>query len=406
MRTVAQGRRLNRFQRRQIARLRLVSRRTRILVGAGAAAVLLVAVLPILTGRTSPRWYQLQAARMAVERAQTEGAEGWAPVAMGEAEAMFKVALVEHRHQELRFLPLRDFTQAEALLRDTEAKATRALDLALERRRSVRNASQEAITRAAQVVARSVEVGRLIHLGSYDRMLLQKSKMRLQEAEILQRHGKFSLASERAKEAHGFATKVNTHTIAALSRYQDADLLQTWKRDIDDTVEWSRRNGAPAIVVYKEKHLLTLYRQGRPVKTYAADLGYNSVGDKARAGDAATPEGRYRITSKKPVGYSTYHMALLLDYPNAEDRRRFEAAKRAGRVARNASLGGLIEIHGDGGKGKDWTKGCVALANRDMEDLFTRVAVGTPVTIVGGDGRGGTFTRLVDLHRGSDTGID
>jgi len=100
-------------------------------------------------------------------------------------------------------------------------------------------------------------------------------------------------------------------------------------------------------------------------------------------------------------------MALLLDYPNAEDRRRFDEARRAGRVARNASLGGLIEIHGEGGRGRDWTKGCVALSNVEIQDLYSRVAVGTPVTIVGGDGNGGTFTKLVDLHRANaDPGMD
>ena len=164
-------------------------------------------------------------------------------------------------------------------------------------------------------------------------------------------------------------------------------------------MSWSRRTGAPAIVVLKDKHTLTLFDNGKPVRTYTAELGYNSVGDKWRAGDAATPEGRYRITAKKGVGQSAYHMALLLNYPNEEDVRRFQEAKRAGRVSKRASLGGLIEIHGEGGKGKDWTKGCVALSNDNMHDLFARVSVGTPVTIVGGDGNGGTFTRLVDLQR-------
>ncbi len=138
-----------------------------------------------------------------------------------------------------------------------------------------------------------------------------------------------------------------------------------------------------------------------------AELGYNSIGNKNRAGDSATPEGRGRITVKKDVGQSGYHMALLLDYPNEEDRRRFAAAKRAGRIPKGASLGNLIEVHGEGGRGKDWTKGCVALTNRDIADLFDRVRVGTPVTIVGGDGNGGTFTRLVGVNRAAKSaGLD
>jgi len=93
-----------------------------------------------------------------------------------------------------------------------------------------------------------------------------------------------------------------------------------------------------------------------------------------------------------------------LNYPNDEDRAQFASLRRQGRIPSNASLGGLIEIHGEGGRGKDWTKGCVALANNDMDDLFRRAAVGTPVTIVGGDGRG-VFARLVrDQVNASNSG--
>jgi lipoprotein-anchoring transpeptidase ErfK/SrfK len=84
---------------------------------------------------------------------------------------------------------------------------------------------------------------------------------------------------------------------------------------------------------------------------------------------------------------------MMLDYPNAEDRREFDAAKRAGRISRNARIGHLIEIHGNGGRDEDWTQGCVALSDRDIDDLYARVSVGTPVTIVGGDGNGGAYSR-------------
>jgi murein L,D-transpeptidase YafK len=98
---------------------------------------------------------------------------------------------------------------------------------------------------------------------------------------------------------------------------------------------------------------------------------------------------------KKDRGQSRYHRALLLDYPNAADRERFAAAKRRGEIPRGAGIGGLIEIHGEGGRGQNWTEGCVALSNRDMDDLFRRVGTGTRVTIVGGDGRDGAFSDLL-----------
>ena len=113
------------------------------------------------------------------------------------------------------------------------------------------------------------------------------------------------------------------------------------------------------------------------------------------AAEAGPPEGRYRIVKKKDLGQSVYHRALLLDYPNAEDRRRFAAAKKRGEIPRASAIGGLIEIHGDGERGQNWTDGCVALRNRDMDELYARVPLGTRVTIVGGDGGDGAFSSLL-----------
>jgi murein L,D-transpeptidase YafK len=135
--------------------------------------------------------------------------------------------------------------------------------------------------------------------------------------------------------------------------------------------------------------------QGEPVLDYPVDVGANGIGPKLQQGDRATPEGRYRIVLKKGPGQSLYHKALLLDYPNAEDRRRTAEAGRDGRLRRGADPGGLIEIHGDGGRGRNWTDGCVAVSNADMDVLYERLEVGAWVTIVGGDGRDGAFSSLV-----------
>ena len=86
----------------------------------------------------------------------------------------------------------------------------------------------------------------------------------------------------------------------------------------------------------KEKNLLILLARGIPVRRYDAEVGANALGVKARQGDRATPEGRYRIVKKKDRGQSRYHRALLLDYPNAPTasasrRRSGTARSRAAR---------------------------------------------------------------------------
>jgi murein L,D-transpeptidase YafK len=136
-------------------------------------------------------------------------------------------------------------------------------------------------------------------------------------------------------------------------------------------------------VVDKVNHYADLYYDGRLKKRYRVDLGMSWLGDKVRRGDNATPEGKYKIIRKMGPSETRYYRALLLNYPNEEDRRQFVELKRKGQISGRADIGGSIEIHGHGGRGTDWTQGCVALANADMDDLCRYVRVGTPVTIVG-----------------------
>ena len=153
-----------------------------------------------------------------------------------------------------------------------------------------------------------------------------------------------------------------------MERYVDAGEVARWQRWIDDTVRWSKRTGEPAIVVSKDDHQLTLYENGprgahlprrhRPQQPRTA---------RCAPGDHATPEGRYKVTSKRNVGQTAFYKALMLDYPNQEDRKRFDELRRQGQIPRGAGPGNLIEIHGEGGRAKDWTRGCVAVSNEHMD---------------------------------------
>jgi murein L,D-transpeptidase YafK len=78
-----------------------------------------------------------------------------------------------------------------------------------------------------------------------------------------------------------------------------------------------------------------------------------------------------------------YGHALMLDFPNPADRKRFLDLKREGVVSSRARIGGNIEIHGGGKPDSDWTDGCISLADEDMRDLYRRSYPGMPVTIVG-----------------------
>lgn len=134
------------------------------------------------------------------------------------------------------------------------------------------------------------------------------------------------------------------------------------------------------LVVLKSERKLLAYSHGQLIKTYIIALGRNPEGDKEYEGDKKTPQGLYYINDKNPN--SDYHKNLGISYPNAEDTRH---AKSLGKPA-----GGAIKIHGlrngTGAIGKfhrlfDWTLGCIALTNKQIDELYTAVAVGTPIEI-------------------------
>lgn len=132
------------------------------------------------------------------------------------------------------------------------------------------------------------------------------------------------------------------------------------------------------VLVEKAQRRLTLYGQGRPVKSYGGlQYGDDPVGHKRFEGDERTPEGRYVLDYRNPR--SSYHLSLHISYPNDRDRA---FAAQYGR-----SPGGLIFIHGqpnalDGVRVEgDWTDGCIALSNTQIEEIWDLVPDGTPIEI-------------------------
>jgi hypothetical protein len=212
---------------------------------------------------------------------------------------------------------------------------------------------------------------------------LSRAAVLLESARQLAAAGRFEAAAAAAERAIDAAFLVELRWQEEHRRFSDPQQLTAWRQLARDAVAWSARTRSPAIIVDKLGHRLLLYRNGNLEFTVPAELGTNGLRRKRHGGDQATPEGRYQVTVKKQGAATRYYKALLIDYPNREDLRRYRADQAAGAVPRGVGPGGLIEIHGDGGRGRDWTEGCIALGNADMDRIFEQVAVGTPVIIVG-----------------------
>ncbi len=135
-----------------------------------------------------------------------------------------------------------------------------------------------------------------------------------------------------------------------------------------------------AIRVSKSHRTMDLVRDGEVVRSYRVALGFAPEGHKQRRGDGRTPEGTYHISALNRQ--SQFHLSLRIDYPNAQDRARAAAA--------GVDPGGDIMIHGLAASNrhlgvlasyKDWTEGCIAVSNEEMEEIAAMTPIGTPVTI-------------------------
>lgn len=150
---------------------------------------------------------------------------------------------------------------------------------------------------------------------------------------------------------------------------------------------WTR-GSEYAVVIRKEERTLTVYHRTEQMKVYPIVLGIASYGPKVYQGDLRTPEGVYRIASKRP--HARWSRFMLLSYPNDEDRSRYAMALSEGRVpiidGHAPGIGGAVGIHGtdredSNVRGDDWTFGCISLMNQHVAELYDTIPIGTPVLI-------------------------
>lgn len=151
---------------------------------------------------------------------------------------------------------------------------------------------------------------------------------------------------------------------------------------------------SPRLVVLKSKRQLHLFDGEKLVRTYKIDLGVLPMGQKHHQGDGRTPTGMFHIVTMNPN--SPYHRFLGINYPNqqvtldalnqglisAGEAASIHSAIQEGRCPNWATvLGGGIGLHG-GFKGEDWTGGCVAIADKGIDELFAVMRIGDPVEIL------------------------
>jgi L,D-peptidoglycan transpeptidase YkuD (ErfK/YbiS/YcfS/YnhG family) len=237
-------------------------------------------------------------------------------------------------------------------------------------------------TRARTLVDRVEQIRRMTGYFNESgpvRMNLSQAEIKLAESGLLLKKEEYEAAGRNLTDGEFYVRAAEQAIADVLSRYLEANELSKWKRWAQESIEESRLNGSVVFLVSKLERRLTIYKAGTAVGTYEIGLGRYGLSDKLYSGDEATPEGRYKIVQKFPA--SDFYKALLINYPNEDDRKAFAEARAKGRIPGQAGIGGAIEIHG-GGK-DSLTKGCVGMENKDMDRIYDYARVGTPVTIVG-----------------------
>jgi L,D-peptidoglycan transpeptidase YkuD (ErfK/YbiS/YcfS/YnhG family) len=219
----------------------------------------------------------------------------------------------------------------------------------------------------------------MINEGRLVRKSLSKAEIMLKEADLSNKKGDYDAAELKLNRVNTYSLESLGIANSILDRYMDKQQLAKWRNLAEATIKDSKQKGIIVFIVSKIDQTLMVYKNGRLTKTYNIGLGRNGLKDKLYSGDGGTPEGRYYIVKKNAA--SKYYKALLFDYPNNEDKIRFNQAKKKGQIPAGRGIGSLLEIHGGGSDGM--TKGCISLENDDMDKLYTIANIGTPLTIVG-----------------------
>jgi L,D-peptidoglycan transpeptidase YkuD (ErfK/YbiS/YcfS/YnhG family) len=360
-------------------RLKKVWRRIFWLTGVTAFGA--VAVTLLIKFAPKPPEQKVELARLALSEATTNKADTYSRNLYREARALYDSAMINWQEENKKFLYFRDYAKVGSFADLSARKARQAAKVSKNNVTDLSIFLKLKIYKLNEIISQINDRFSSYPLEPVVWKDISNGKMLLKESEVAYNKGDYSLARTKIAESEILLTesfdKANNH----LKEYFNS--FPVWKKWADRTISESRQNQSYSIIIDKYSRKCLVYYAGVKKYEYHIELGKNWVGDKRERGDKATPEGMYRIIKKFGSNKTKYHKALLIDYPNAADLQEFKNEIARGSLPRNAKIGSLIEIHGDGGRGIDWTEGCIALTNSEMDVVFKIAGEGTPVTIIG-----------------------
>ena len=352
-----------------------------VLVFSVLAVTVPLIVLLLIRLTPKPPVGEMEHARQTLSKAVTSKADTYSQKLFNQAKVNYDSAMVNWQRENKKFIYLRDYEKVIMFAELSAKKAGQATENSISSTSNLKIKLKQEIGLLNNLVSEIDALFTTYPLSAEIRNRISKGKMILEEAQIAYEKGQYIQANRKTTDSEYLLTSSYENASANLKNYFKS--YTVWKKWADKTINESKKNSDYSIIIDKFSRKFFIYQAGSKKYEFEAELGKNWVGDKRVKGDLATPEGMYKITKKIDRNRTKYYKALLLDYPNEEDKEKFRSEIALGSLPRTAKIGGLIEIHGDGGKGVDWTEGCVALTDKEMDVVFRIAKVGTPVTIVG-----------------------
>lgn len=329
-----------------------------------------------------PPFGEIKLAREAIATAKSEHAGKYASERLKEAEKFYNEAMAEWTLQNNKFFVFRDFSRVKELAAGSLSISINAKSEAGSAKDKYKQQLERELNKIEIQISHFENSYKKLPVGRRNFDRYNEGKLKYLEALQEHKNNDYHKALILAARASEKLTQTEKASQAMLNDFF-VDLPE-WQKNVKLAHQLSK-NGQIVFLINKLESSFSVLKGGKVIRVFEAEFGPNWMGNKIMKGDRATPQGVYRVTEKKRGVKTIYHKALLLDYPNNTDKVRFDKMKKSGSIPKNAHIGGLIEIHGGGGKGIHWTDGCIALKNKEMDIVFNISSVATPVIIIGSE---------------------
>jgi tetratricopeptide (TPR) repeat protein len=346
----------------------------------------LLLALVIVTGllvflAPKPPGRELQLAREKIAEARTLKADIYSPDLFHFSEQLYESAMDAWKKENRKFFSLRNYQQARALAVKAGQTAERAKNDAVSSSLNLNTVLKKRIDALDRAIGQIRDIIAILPLPESVSQENSRGILLFNEARAAFDKEQYPSCLEKINQAEQHINRSSEYVINLLTAYFQNH--PAWMKLAETAINRSDKEKSCLIIIDKFARTCMVYQNGQLKHSFDVELGKNWIGGKRHMGDKSTPEGSYRIIERLEGRRTKFYKALLLDYPNDDDVQRFNDEKKNGRLSESAEIGGMIEIHGEGGKGTDWTDGCIALRNNDMDVLYGLAKTGTSIIIVG-----------------------